>query len=123
MSLRECMWFSSPSLRCRLWHGRLFHSATPNYSSNPPSIRQLALYDVVKTSTFESFYEGYERGPIPSKPSGMQKGPLAPPTSSLTRLPAHERAQPDFWWDWSDEVRYAGVAAAGVADAGVGAKM
>lgn len=32
---------------CVLWHGRMFHSATPNYQTNPPQIRQMILYDVV----------------------------------------------------------------------------
>ena len=34
-----------------LWHGRMFHSATPNYS-NPPQIRQMILYDAYKKSVY-----------------------------------------------------------------------
>ena len=30
-----------------LWHGRMYHSATPNYSDQ---IRQMILYDVMKKS-------------------------------------------------------------------------
>lgn len=30
-----------------LWHGRMFHSATPNYQVDPPQIRQMLTYDVV----------------------------------------------------------------------------
>ena len=35
-----------------LWHGRIYHSATPNYS-NPPQIRQMILYDVYKKSVYD----------------------------------------------------------------------
>jgi hypothetical protein len=106
----------------RLWHGRLFHGATPNYSANPPMIRQMALYDVVSTLTYDSFYDGYERGPCPSPPpnkliaeqhpGALQKGTLAPRSYSFARLPEEERADPDFWWDWSDQVRTVGHVAA-----------
>lgn len=95
----------------------MFHAATPNYSSNPPTIRQMALYDVVKVSTYDAFYAGYERGPCPSPPpnkliaeqhpGALRKGPLAPRSSSFARLPENERANPDFWWDWSAQVRNA----------------
>lgn len=104
-----------PGWTRRLWHGRMFHSPTPNYSSNPPTIRQMALYDVVKVSTFDAFYAGYERGPCPSPPpnqliakqhpGALEKGPLAPRSYSFARLPESERASPGFWWDWSSEVR------------------
>ena len=65
--------------------------ATPNYSVDLPTIRQMALYDVVKQSTYDSFYAGYERGPRPSPPPnpmvreryGLERGPLAPRTSTL----------------------------------------
>jgi hypothetical protein len=93
----------------------MFHAATPNYSKDPPTIRQMALYDVVKTSTYVSFYDGYQRGPCPSPPpnkliaeqhpSALQKGALAPRSYSFARLPKDERADPDFWWDWSGQVR------------------
>ena len=98
-----------------LMHGRMFHScghrplprpgsrssanvaccctrrATPNYSVDPPTIRQMALYDVLKQSTYDSFYAGYQRGPRPSPPPnpmvreryGLERGPLAPRTSTL----------------------------------------
>ena len=76
--------------------------ATPNYSVDPPTIRQMALYDVLRQSTYDSFYAGYERGPRPSPPPnpmvreryGLERGPLAPRTSTLavrTPCPAETR--------------------------------
>ena len=75
----------------------------------------MALYDVVHISTYESFYDGYERGPCPSPPpnklideqhpGALRKGALAPRSYAFDRLPEDEQANPDFWWDWSDQVR------------------
>ena len=40
-----------------LWHGRMFHSATPNYS-NLLQIRQMITYDANKTSVYDRAYNG-----------------------------------------------------------------
>jgi len=68
-----------------LWHGRMFHSATPNYS-NPPQIRQMILYDAYKKSVYDRAYNGrYVKGPRPSPPPNVRKlrelelGPEVPP--------------------------------------------
>ena len=85
-----------------LWHARMFHSATPNYSQQ---IRQMVLYDVVKKSVHESFYRHYRRGPRPSMPPnirqlyGLELGPPAPSRKS------EEKQGNGFWADWSQQVR------------------
>ena len=87
-----------------LWHGRIYHSATPNYS-NPPQIRQMILYDVYKKSVYDRTYNGrYVKGPKPSPPPNVRElyelelGPEVPP--------AQPRSEgPGLWDDWSDEVR------------------
>ena len=87
-----------------LWHGRIYHSATPNYS-NPPQIRQMILYDVYKKSVYDRTYNGrYVKGLKPSPPPNVRElyelelGPEVPP--------AQPRSEgPGLWDDWSDEVR------------------
>lgn len=44
-----------------LWHGRMFHSATPNYQTNPPQIRQMVLYDVVRPALSQAFLLAIEQ--------------------------------------------------------------
>lgn len=87
-----------------LWHGRMFHSATPNYS-NPPQIRQMILYDAYKKSVYDRTYNGrYVKGPQPSPPPNVRKlhdlelSPPAPP-------PKLREEGPGLWADWSEEVR------------------
>jgi ectoine hydroxylase-related dioxygenase (phytanoyl-CoA dioxygenase family) len=87
-----------------LWHGRMYHSATPNYS---PQIRQMILYDAYKKSVFERAYTGrYVRGQYPSPPPnvrkeyGLELGPAAPP-------PEPRVEGPGLWDDWSEVVRNA----------------
>ena len=89
-----------------LWHGRAYHSATPNYS-NPPQIRQMILYDAYKKSVHERVYAGrYTKGPKPSPPPNVRKihelelGPVAPP-------PEPRAEGPGLWDDWSKVVREA----------------
>ena len=89
-----------------LWHGRMFHSATPNYS-NPPQIRQMVLYDAYKKSVYDRAYTGrYLKGPRPSPPPnvrkryGLELGPAAPP-------PEPRAEGPGLWDDWSEVVRTA----------------
>ena len=89
-----------------LWHGRMFHAATPNYSK-PPQIRQMVLYDVYKKSVYDRVYAGrYVRGPRPSPPPNVRKhygfelGPAAPP-------PEPRPQGPGLWDDWSAAVRTA----------------
>jgi len=85
-----------------LWHARIFHSATPNYSQQ---IRQMVLYDVVKKSVHESFYHHYRRGPRPSMPPnirqlyGLELGSPAPHQES------EEKQENGFWAEWSQQVR------------------
>lgn len=86
-----------------LWHGRMFHSATPNYS-NPPQIRQMVLYDAYKKSVYDRAYTGrYVKGPKPSPPPNVRKryglalGPAAPP-------PEPRAEGPGLWDDWSEAV-------------------
>ena len=87
-----------------LWHGRMFHSATPNYS-NPPQIRQMILYDAYKKSVYDRAYNGrYVKGPRPSPPPNVRQlhelelGPEVPP--------AEPRPEgPGLWDDWSEAVR------------------
>lgn len=95
-----------------LWHGRMFHSATPNYS-NPPQIRQMVLYDAYKKSVYQRAFGGrYVKGPHPSpspavrKRYGLELGPAALP-------PAPRPEGPGLWDDWSEAVR---TAAAAVSD-------
>ena len=87
-----------------LWHGRMFHSATPNYS-NPPQIRQMILYDAYKKSVYDRTYNGrYVKGPRPSPPPNVRKlhelelGPEVPP-------PEPRPEGPGLWDDWSEAVR------------------
>jgi hypothetical protein len=87
-----------------LWHGRMFHSATPNYSS-PPQIRQMITYDACTKSLHDRTYNGrYVKGPHPSPPPsvrkdhGLELGPAAPP-------PAPRVEGPGLWDDWSEAVR------------------
>eukprot|EP01048_Picozoa_sp_COSAG05_P017098 COSAG05_NODE_2287_length_3273_cov_132.259609_2_plen_394_part_00 len=98
-----------------LWHGRLFHSATPNFA--PGQIRQMVLYDCVAKSTAERYYRQYERGPRPSMPPniremhGLQLGPVALRTrtpgipSGASAIDASVEDDQLFWWEWSREVR------------------
>ena len=87
-----------------LWHGRMYHSATPNYS---PQIRQMILYDAYKKSVYERAYAGrYVRGRQASPPPnvrneyGLELGPAAPP-------PEPRVEGPGLWDDWSEVVRNA----------------
>ena len=87
-----------------LWHGRMFHSATPNYS-NPPQIRQMITYDAYKKSVYDRTFNGrYAKGPHPSPPPnvrklyGLELEPAAPP-------PAPRAEGPGLWDDWSEAVR------------------
>ena len=87
-----------------LWHGRMYHSATPNYS-NPPQIRQMILYDAYKKSVYDRAFNGrYTKGPQPSPPPairklhGLELGPAAPP-------PKPRKEGPGLWDDWSEAVR------------------
>ena len=89
-----------------LWHGRMFHSATPNYS-NPPQIRQMVIYDAYKKSVYDRAYNGrYFKGPHPSPPPavrahfGLELGPAVPP-------PDPRAEGPGLWDDWSEAVRTA----------------
>ena len=89
-----------------LWHGRMYHAATPNYSS-PPQIRQMITYDAYKKSVYDRAYDGrYVKGPKPSPPPsvgkhyGLELGPAAPP-------PAPRVEGPGLWDDWSEAVRTA----------------
>lgn len=89
-----------------LWHGRMFHSATPNYS-DPPQIRQMVIYDGYKKSVHERAYGGrYVKGPRPSPPPsvrkdhGLELAPAAPP-------PPRRPEGPGLWDDWSEAVRSA----------------
>ena len=92
-----------------LWHGRMYHSATPNYS-DPPQIRQMILYDAYKKSVYERAYNGrYVKGPRPSPPPAVRKryelelGPAVPP-------PEPRPEGPGLWDDWSEAVRSAAAA-------------
>jgi hypothetical protein len=89
-----------------LWHGRMYHSATPNYCTDPPRIRQMALYDVYKKSVFDRVYHNgrYTRGPMASPPPNirarheLELAPAIPP-------PAPRAEGPGLWADWSPAVR------------------
>lgn len=87
-----------------LWHGCMYHSATPNYN-NPPQIRQMILYDAYKKSVYEQVYSGrYVRGPHPSPPPSVRKDhalALSPPAQP----PEPRSGGPGFWDDWSEAVR------------------
>jgi ectoine hydroxylase-related dioxygenase (phytanoyl-CoA dioxygenase family) len=87
-----------------LWHGRMFHSATPNYSS-PPQIRQMILYDACKKSMYDRTYNGrYVKGPRPSPPPNVRK--LHGLELELTAPPPEPRPEgPGLWDDWSEAVR------------------
>ena len=92
-----------------LWHGRMFHSVTPNYS-NPPQIRQMVIYDAYKKSVYDRTYNGrYVKGPRPSPPPsvraryGLELGPAVPP-------PGPRAEGPGLWDDWSEAVRAAAAA-------------
>lgn len=87
-----------------LWHGRMFHSATPNYS-DPPQIRQMVLYDAYKKSVHDRSFEGrYVKGVRPSPPPnirtehGIELGPAVDP-------PERRPEGPGLWDDWSETVR------------------
>ena len=89
-----------------LWHGRMFHSATPNYS-NPPQIRQMITYDAYKKSVYDrTFNDRYVRGPQASPPPTVRKryelelGSAVPP-------PEPRAEGPGLWDDWSEAVRTA----------------
>lgn len=90
-----------------LWHGRMYHSGTPNYCTDPPQIRQLVLYDVYKKSVYDRVFNGrYIKGPRASPPPtirawhGLELGPALAP-------PAPRTEGPGLWADWSDAVRTA----------------
>ena len=95
-----------------LWHGMMYHSATPNYS-DPPQIRQMILYDAYKKSVYERAYGGgrYVRGPHPSPPPsvrkdfGLELSPALPP-------PKPREEGPGLWDDWSEAVRREAAAVA-----------
>ena len=96
-----------------LWHGRMFHSATSNYS-NPPQIRQMVFYDAYKKPVYDRTYNGrYVKGPRPSPPPsvrarfGLELGPAVPP-------PDPRVEGPGFWDDWSEAVRTAAAIASEV---------
>ncbi|MFT5090083.1 MAG: hypothetical protein ACI8PG_004459, partial [Planctomycetota bacterium] len=96
-----------------LWHGRMFHSATPNYS-NPPQIRQMITYDAYKKSVYDRVYNGrYVKGPQASPPPsvrehyGLAFGPAAPP-------PEPRAEGPGLWDDWSESVGTAAATASEV---------
>ena len=87
-----------------LWHGQMFHSATPNYS-HPPQIRQMITYDAYKKSIYDRTFKGrYTKGPQPSPPPnvralhGLELGPAAPP-------PEPRAEGLGLWADWSEDVR------------------
>ena len=87
-----------------LWHGRMFHSATPNHS-NPPQIRQMVLYDAYKKSVYDRAFNGrYVKGPQPSPPPnvrkihGLELSPAVAP-------PKPRKEGPGLWDDWSEAVR------------------
>jgi hypothetical protein len=89
-----------------LWHGRMFHSATPNYST-PPQIRQMITYDAYRKSVYDRTYNGrYVKGPRPSPPPsvgaryGLEPGAAVPP-------PDPRPEGPGLWDDWSEAVRTA----------------
>lgn len=95
-----------------LWHGRMYHSATPNHS-DPPQIRQMVLYDAYKRSVYERAYTGrYTKGPHPSPPPnvrnvyGLELGPAAPP-------PEPRAEGPGLWDDWSEAVLDAAASVGG----------
>lgn len=89
-----------------LWHGRMFHSATPNYS-DPPQIRQMVLYDAYKKSVHDRAFNGrYAKGPRPSPPPNVRK--LFDLEMAPAADPPPPRAEgPGLWDDWSDAVRAA----------------
>ena len=94
-----------------LWHGKMYHSATTNYCTAPPQIRQLILYDVYKKSVYDRVFTGrYVKGPRASPPPsirgkyGLELGPAIPP-------PAPRAEGPGLWADWSEAVRTAAAAA------------
>lgn len=96
-----------------LWHGRMFHSATPNHS-NPPQIRQMVLYDAYKKSVYDRAFKGrYVKGPQPSPPPnvrkihGLELGPATPP-------PKPREKGPGLWDDWSEAIRTAAETASKV---------
>ena len=87
-----------------LWHGRIFHSATANYS-DPPQIRQMITYDAYKKSVYNRVFEGrYKKGVKPSPPPsirrdhGMELGPAVDP-------PKRRPEGTGLWDDWSESVR------------------
>ena len=95
-----------------LWHGRMFHSATPNYS-NPPQIRQMVLYDAYKKSVYARAYEGrYVKGPKPSPPPNVQKN-FGLETSPAAPSPEPRAEGPGLWADWSEVVRETAAALEG----------
>ena len=92
-----------------MWHGRMFHSATPNYCVDPPQIRQMIVYDVYKKSVYERAFGGdrYDDLPRPnaSPPPNIQSiyelGELLPALP-----PPPPRAEgPGLFEDWSEVVR------------------
>ena len=72
-----------------LWHGRMYHSATPNYSDQ---IRQMILYDVMKKSVHDRAYRYYTRGPNASPPPSIRAHYDLP--LSFGPLPAVPVAEP-----------------------------
>ena len=87
-----------------LWHGRIFHSATANYS-DPPQIRQMITYDAYKKTVYNRVFEGrYKKGVKPSPPPsirrdhGMELGPAVDP-------PKRRPEGIGLWDDWSESVR------------------
>ena len=92
-----------------LWHGRIFHSATPNYS-DPPKIRQMVTYDAYKKSVYNRAFEGrYKKLVRPSPPPnvrkdhGMKLGPALDP-------PEPRQEGRGLWDDWSEKVRRLAIA-------------
>ena len=87
-----------------LWHGRMFHSATHNYS-DPPRIRQMIIYDAYKKSVHKrSFEHRYVKGGRPSPPPNIRREhgiDLGPASESPPRRPEGD----GLWDDWSEIVR------------------
>ena len=87
-----------------LWHGRIFHSATPNYS-DPPQIRQMVTYDAYKKSVYNRAFEGhYKKLVRPSPPPNVRKD------HGMKLSPALDPPEPrqegkGLWDDWSETVR------------------